>query len=340
MNRPRYREQYSTCSTTARPGVAGLDIVTTATAAFDADVAGHNWFSYDAAHEPAFSALRSTSPGLQSGFPHTGPHPHDVLETRMMPDLTGRSARHRAVHRGVEGRAAPDDQAVKFGRSGRAHRHGVRDCTTRSEEAILAHQRRAERGVHELAEPAASDPDGEPQIHWLARRVWSTRPQSGLHGRGLNTRCAGCAATGSVPHLLGNPAAQRLFAPDADYKAAIEPLSASTPNSSPSRPAAPRHDLEAIGKGIKDKNLHRRWSTPHLRRTPTGAPRGEEGARGTFASGLISARLGMGREHEPAHAFYQDGVDLRGTDTWCGERSCWRQPASPATRFFHGGGGE
>ncbi|MBV9192429.1 MAG: hypothetical protein JOZ85_18265 [Betaproteobacteria bacterium] len=88
-----YREQYlDAVSVYVRDQeVAGLDIVTDGDCRFDADVAGHNWFSYAPLHMDGFGDARPYQvKGGLSGIPTKPGHIlHDVLETRLMPDLVG-----------------------------------------------------------------------------------------------------------------------------------------------------------------------------------------------------------------------------------------------------------
>src|SRR5436305_15304495 len=88
-----YREQYlDAVSVYMRDQeVAGLDIVTDGDCRFDADVAGHNRFSYAPLHMDGFAGARAYEvKGGLAGIPHKPGHIlHDVLETRVMPDLIG-----------------------------------------------------------------------------------------------------------------------------------------------------------------------------------------------------------------------------------------------------------
>ena len=89
----RYREQYvDAVSVYMRDQeVAGLDILTDGDCRFDADVAGHNWFSYAPLHMDGFGGARAYAvKGGLAGIPHKPGHIlHDVLETRVMPDIVG-----------------------------------------------------------------------------------------------------------------------------------------------------------------------------------------------------------------------------------------------------------
>src|SRR5207248_11265362 len=94
-----YREQYlDAVSVYLRDQeVAGLDIVTDGDCRFDADVAGHNWFSYAPLHMDGVAGARAyEAKGGLAGIPHKPGHIlHDVLETRVMPDLVGPVGRGR-----------------------------------------------------------------------------------------------------------------------------------------------------------------------------------------------------------------------------------------------------
>src|SRR5262249_21758563 len=54
--------------------VAGLDIVTDGDCRFDADVAGHNWFSYAPLRMSGFSGASFYKTGGKAGFPHKPGH--------------------------------------------------------------------------------------------------------------------------------------------------------------------------------------------------------------------------------------------------------------------------
>ena len=93
MANNKFREQYVdalSCYLKDQE-VAGLDIVTDGDCRFDADVAGHNWFSYAPLHMDGFAGARPyAAQGGLAGIPHKPGHIlHDVLETRVMPDLVG-----------------------------------------------------------------------------------------------------------------------------------------------------------------------------------------------------------------------------------------------------------
>ena len=88
-----YREQYldAASSYLRDQEVAGLDILTDGDCRFDADVGGHNWFSYAPLHMDGFSGSHAyRKEGGRAGLPHPRGHIlHDILEARVMPDLVG-----------------------------------------------------------------------------------------------------------------------------------------------------------------------------------------------------------------------------------------------------------
>jgi hypothetical protein len=80
-----YREQYldAASSYLRDQELAGLDIVTDGDCRFDADVAGHNWFSYAPLRMSGFAGGEFYRAGGKAGFPHKPGHIlHDVLEDR------------------------------------------------------------------------------------------------------------------------------------------------------------------------------------------------------------------------------------------------------------------
>src|SRR5919201_1712337 len=116
----RYREQYlDAVSVYMRDQeVAGLDIVTDGDCRFDADVAGHNWFSYAPLHMDGFAGNRPyRAKGGLAGIPQKPGHIlHDVLETRVMPDLVGPVRRGRLQYAAIWKAAQRQTvKPVKFG---------------------------------------------------------------------------------------------------------------------------------------------------------------------------------------------------------------------------------
>ena len=88
-----YREQYldAVSAFVRDQETAGLDIITDGDCRFDADVGGHNWFSYPPLHMTGFAGAHAyKAQGGRAGMPNTRGHIlHDVLEARIMPGLVG-----------------------------------------------------------------------------------------------------------------------------------------------------------------------------------------------------------------------------------------------------------
>src|SRR5258708_28768629 len=98
--------------------VAGLDIVTDGDCRFDADVAGHNWFSYAPLHMDGFAGARPYAvKGGLAGIPHKPGHIlHDVLETRVMPDLVAPVGRGKLNYSAIwKAAQRQTTKPVKFG---------------------------------------------------------------------------------------------------------------------------------------------------------------------------------------------------------------------------------
>ena len=88
-----YREQYLDAASAyiRDQEIAGLDIVTDGDVRFDADVGGHNWFSYAPIRMDGFAGSQAyRREGGKAGFVNPRGHIlHDLLEARVMPDLVG-----------------------------------------------------------------------------------------------------------------------------------------------------------------------------------------------------------------------------------------------------------
>ena len=261
-----YREQYlDACSTYLRDQeVAGLDIVTDGDCRFDADVAGHNWFSYAPLRMSGFSGAAYYKAGGKAGFPHKPGHIlHDVLETRMMPDLTGPVGRGTLQYTAVWKAAQRlTTRPVKFGTiMPELIAMAVRDLHYRDlRKCILAISDALNEELHELADAGCKLIQmEEPQIHLLAAK--------GLVDRVLNVDFMVEVFNNTVRGLRaktevwchtcwGNPAAQRLFAQTPSYAAALEPLSRIDADVITFETCSSGGmDLEAIGRQIKDKKI-------------------------------------------------------------------------------------
>ena len=261
-----YREQYlDAVSTYIRDQeVAGLDIVTDGDCRFDADVAGHNWFSYAPLRMSGFSGAAFYKAGGKAGFPHKPGHIlHDVLETRMMPELTGPVGRGTLQYTAVWKAAQRlTTRPVKFGTiMPELIAMAVRDLHYKDlRKAILAISDALNEELHELADAGCKVIQmEEPQIHLLAAK--------GLVDKVLNPDFMVEVFNNTVRGLRnkteiwchtcwGNPAAQRLFASQPSYEPALEALARVDADvitfetcSSAGR------DLAAIGQRIREQKI-------------------------------------------------------------------------------------
>jgi 5-methyltetrahydropteroyltriglutamate--homocysteine methyltransferase len=230
-----YREQYldAVSSYVRDQEVAGLDIVTDGDCRFDADVAGHNWFSYAPLHMDGFSGMRPYRvKGGLAGIPNKPGHIlHDVLETRLMPDLTGPVGRGNLHYTAIwKAAQRQTTRPVKFGTiTAELIAMAVRDLHYKDlRQAILAIAEALNAELNELADAGCKVIQlEEPQIHLLAAKGISDAVLNadfmvevfnatvrGLRGK-TEVWCHTC---------WGNPAAQRLFAKTPSYEPALDAL--------------------------------------------------------------------------------------------------------------------
>ena len=261
-----YREQYlDAVSTYLRDQeVAGLDIVTDGDCRFDADVAGHNWFSYAPLRMSGFDGANFYRAGGKAGFPHKPGHIlHDVLETRVMPDLVGPVGRGTLQYTAIwKAAQRQTTKPVKFGTiMPELIAMAVRDLHYKDlRKAILAISDALNEELHELADAGCKVIQmEEPQIHLLAAKG---RVDKVLNPdfmvevfnntvRGLRKKteiwCHTC---------WGNPAAQRLFAKIPSYAPALEPLSRIDADVITFETCSSGGmDLEAIGRHIRSQKV-------------------------------------------------------------------------------------
>ncbi|HXU42359.1 MAG TPA: cobalamin-independent methionine synthase II family protein [Burkholderiales bacterium] len=325
-----YREQYlDAVSTYLRDQeVAGLDIVTDGDCRFDADVAGHNWFSYAPLRMSGFSGANFYRAGGKAGFPHKPGHIlHDVLETRMMPDLTGPVGRGTLQYTAVWKAAQRlTTRPVKFGTiMPELVAMAVRDLHYKDlRKAILAISDALNEELHELADAGCRVIQmEEPQIHLLAAK--------GLVDKVLNPDFMVEVFNNTVRGLRakteiwchtcwGNPAAQRLFAKTPTYAPAIEPLSRIDADVITFETCSSGGmDLEAIGKGIEDKKICIGVVDHHTLQVETPdqvAALVRKALEHIPAERLIlGSDCGMGREGmSRRHAFYKMVSIVQGTN--------------------------
>jgi 5-methyltetrahydropteroyltriglutamate--homocysteine methyltransferase len=262
-----YREQYLDAASAylRDQEVAGLDILTDGDCRFDADVGGHNWFSYAPLHMDGFAgSFAYRREGGRAGLPHPRGHIlHDILEARVMPDLVGPvgrgSLQYTAIWKAAQ-RLTP--KPVKFGTiTAELIAMAVRDHHYKDlRQAILAIAGVLNAELTELASAGCRVIQlEEPQIHLLAAKglvddvlnpafmvdVFN-RTVQGLRGK-TEIWCHTC---------WGNPGAQRLFNTQPSYAPAIEALNRVDADVITFETCSSGGmDLEAIGRGIKDKKV-------------------------------------------------------------------------------------
>ena len=197
-------------------------------------------------------------------FPHKPGHIlHDVLETRMMPDLTGPVGRGTLQYTAVWKAAQRlTTRPVKFGTiMPELIAMAVRDLHYKDlSKAILAISDALNEELHELADAGCRVIQmEEPQIHLLAAKGLVDKVLNpDFMVEVFNNTVRGLRAKTEVwcHTCWGNPAAQRLFAKPPSYAPALEPLSRSTPTSSRSRPAArAAWTSRRSASSIKDKKV-------------------------------------------------------------------------------------
>ena len=261
-----YREQYlDAVSCYLRDQeIAGLDIVTDGDSRFDADVAGHNWFSYAPLRMAGFAGTNFYRAGGKAGIPHKPGHIlHDVLETRAMPDLVGPVGRGN-LHYSAIWKAAQRQTAkpVKFGTiTPELIAMAVRDLHYKDlRKAILAISDALNEELHELADAGCKVIQmEEPQIHLLAAKGLVDKvlnPEFMVEV--FNNTVRGLRAKSEVwcHTCWGNPAAQRLFAKQPSYAPALEALDRVDADVITFETCSSGGmDLEAIGRKIREKKI-------------------------------------------------------------------------------------
>ena len=235
MVNARFREQYidAVSAYLRDQETAGLDICTDGDCRFDDDVGGHSWFSYAPNHMEGFSGARAyRHAGGRAGMAAQRGHIlHDVLETRIMPDLIGPVTRGDLQYTSVWKTAQRlTSRPVKFGTiTAELIAMAVRDDHYKDlRAAIMVISDALNEELHELADagcPAIQME--EPQIHLLAAK--------GLTDDMLNPEFMVEVFNNTVKGLRdkteiwchtcwGNPAQQRIFDAQQSYVPALEAL--------------------------------------------------------------------------------------------------------------------
>jgi len=262
-----YREQYLDALAVylRDQEAAGLDILTDGDCRFDADVAGHNWFSYAPLHMEGFSGARPYAvKGGLAGIPHKPGHIlHDVLETRVMPDLVGPVGRGKLRYTAIwKAAQRQTSRPVKFGTiTPELIAMSVRDAHYRDlRKSILAISDALNEELHELADAGCKVIQlEEPQIHLLAAKGLSDAVLNASFMvevfnntvRGLRNKTEVWCHT-----CWGNPAAQRLFAKTPSYAPALDALSDVDADVITFETCSSGGmDLEVIGKRIREQKI-------------------------------------------------------------------------------------
>ena len=326
-----YREQYlDAVSVYVRDQeVAGLDIVTDGDCRFDADVAGHNWFSYAPLHMDGFGGARPYQvKGGLSGIPTKPGHIlHDVLETRLMPDLVGPVGRGKLRYTAIWKAAQRQTQRpVKFGTiTAELIAMAVRDLHYKDlRKSILAISDALNAELHELADSGCKVIQmEEPQIHLLAAKGLSDAVlNADFMVEVFNNTVRGLRSKTEIwcHTCWGNPAAQRLFAKQPSYVPALDALSRVDADVITFETCSSGGmDLEAIGKKIKDKKVCIGVVDHHTLQVET-----PEQVAGLVRKALdhipaerlvLASDCGMGREGmSRRHAFYKMVAIVLGTN--------------------------
>jgi 5-methyltetrahydropteroyltriglutamate--homocysteine methyltransferase len=325
-----YREQYldAVSAYLRDQETAGLDIVTDGDCRFDADVAGHNWFSYAPLRMSGFSGAAFYRAGGKAGFPHQPGHIlHDVLETRMMPELTGPVGRGSLQYAAIWKAAQRlTTRPVKFGTiMPELIAMAVRDLHYGDlRKSILAISDALNEELHELADAGCSVIQmEEPQIHLLAAKGLSDKVlNADFMVEVFNNTVRGLRAKTEVwcHTCWGNPAAQRLFAQQPSYAPALEPLSRIDADLITFETCSSGGmDLEAIGRQIRDQKIAIGVVDHHTLQVETPeqvAALVRKALQHVPAERLVLASdCGMGREGmSRRHAFYKMVSIVQGTN--------------------------
>jgi len=338
-----YREQYlDAVSCYMRDQeVAGLDIVTDGDCRFDADVAGHNWFSYAPLHMDGFGGMRPYRvKGGLAGIPNKPGHIlHDVLETRLMPDLTGPVGRGNLHYTPIwKAAQRQTTKPVKFGTiTAELIAMAVRDLHYKDmRKAILAIAEALNAELNELADAGCKVIQmEEPQIHLLAAKgISDSVLNPDFMVEVFNTTVRGLRGKAEVwcHTCWGNPAAQRLFAKTPSYEPALDALNRVEADVLTFETCSSGGmDLAAIGRKIRDKKVCIGVVDHHTLQVETPdqvAALIRKALEHIPAERLVlSSDCGMGREGmSRRHAFYKMVSIVLGTNLVRRERGLPEAP--------------
>jgi 5-methyltetrahydropteroyltriglutamate--homocysteine methyltransferase len=266
--------------------------------------------------------------GGKAGFPHKPGHIlHDVLETRVMPDLVGPVGRGKLQYAAVwKAAQRQTTRPVKFGTiMPELIAMAVRDFHYKDlRKSILAISDALNEELHELADAGCKVIQmEEPQIHLLAAKGLVDQVlNANFMVEVFNNTVRGLRAKAEVwcHTCWGNPAAQRLFPKTPSYAPALEPLSRIDADAITFETCSSGGmDLEAIGKHIKDKKVCIGVVDHHTLQVETAdqvAALVRKALEHIPAERLIlGSDCGMGREGmSRRHAFYKMVSIVRGTN--------------------------
>ncbi|HEY5898452.1 MAG TPA: cobalamin-independent methionine synthase II family protein [Burkholderiales bacterium] len=342
-----FREQYldAVSAYLRDQELAGLDIVTDGDCRFDADVAGHNWFSYAPLHMDGFAGARAyRAQGGLAGIPHKPGHIlHDVLEARVMPDLVGPVGRGNLHYTSIWKAAQRlTTKAVKFGTiTPELIAMSVRDQHYGDlRKTILAISDALNQELHELADAGCKVIQmEEPQIHLLAAKGLADKVlNADFMVEVFNNTVRGLRAKTEVwcHTCWGNPAAQRLFSQQPSYVPALDALERVDADVLTFETCSSGGmDLEAIGKRIREKKICIGVVDHHTLQVETPeqvASLVRKALAHIPAERLIlGSDCGMGREGmSRRHAFYKMVSIVLGTNLVRGELGLPQAPCLAA----------
>jgi len=327
----RFREQFldTLAAFIKDQETAGLDILTDGDARFDRDVGGHHWFSFAPQRMDGFAGATAYKiQGGRAGFPTPRGHIlHDIVETRIMPDLVGPVGRGALQYTAMWKAAQRlTTKPVKFGTiTAELVAMAVRDSHYKDlRKAILAVAEALNAELHELADAGCSVIQmEETQIHLLAAKgLVDNVLNPDFMVEAFNTTVRGLRAKTEVwcHTCWGNPAAQRLFPKQPSYAPALAPLSRLDADAITFECASGNGmDLEAIGKGIKDQKVCIGVVDHHVLQVETPEQVADlirRGLKHIPADRLVLASdCGMGREGmSRRHAFHKMVSIVLGTN--------------------------
>jgi 5-methyltetrahydropteroyltriglutamate--homocysteine methyltransferase len=292
-------------------------------------------------HMAGFSGMHPyRAKGGLSGIPSKPGHIlHDVLETRLMPDLTGPvgpgNLHYTPIWKAAQRQTT---KPVKFGTiTAELIAMAVRDLHYKDmRKSILAIAEALNAELNELADAGCKVIQmEEPQIHLLAAKGISDAVLNpDFMVEVFNTTVRGLRAKTEVwcHTCWGNPAAQRLFAKQPSYEPALDALSRVDADVLTFETCSSGGmDLAAIGKKIKDKKVCIGVVDHHTLQVET-----PDQVAGLVRKALehvpaerlvLSSDCGMGREGmSRRHAFYKMVSIVLGTNLVRRERGLPEAP--------------